>query len=182
MGDVLYFAAAEAPVGGPMTYYGGRTTSVDLCSVSGCKPNYLTYNAPPDPNVSSAEGSADAGVITMKIPAAALGNPTSSSLLEQAMAFVVASPQSGVVPQNNGTDFADIAPLQLEGTKTVNVRFGAAGAVAPAVVAPGSGSGSGGSAPGGGTLAATGLGTALPLAAVLLVLTGLLVARRRRTP
>jgi hypothetical protein len=116
----------------------------------------------------------------MKIPAAALGNPTSSSLLEQAMAFVVASPQSGVVPQNNGTDFADIAPLQLEGTKTVNVRFGAAGAVAPAVVAPGSGSG--GSAPGGGNLAATGLGTALPAAAVLLLLAGLVVARRRRTP
>jgi len=93
------------------------------------------------------------------------------------MAFVTASPHSGVVPQNNGTDFADIAPLQLEGTKTVNVRFGAAAAVPPTVV----------SAPAPapapaptGSLAATGLGAALPLAAVLLVLTGLGVARRRR--
>ena len=108
----------------------------------------------------------------------AVGNPTKSSLLEQAMAFVTASPQSGVVPQNNGTDFADIAPLQLEGTKTVNVRFGATAAVPPAAAPPAAAPAP--AAPGG-SLPATGAGTALPLAAVLLVLTGLGIARRRRT-
>jgi hypothetical protein len=186
MGDTLYFIAAEATPAGPLEYYGGKTSSVDLCSVSGCKPNYLTYNAYPNSGIAQGSGSADAGTIEIKVPASAVGNPTSTSLLEEAMAFVTASPQSGVVPQNNGTDFTDQAPLQLEGTKTVNVRFGAAAAVPPTVVQPG-GSGGGGGAPSstppssGGNLAATGLNTALPAAAVLLLLGGMFVARRRRS-
>jgi LPXTG-motif cell wall-anchored protein len=158
---------------------------VDLCSVSGCKPNYLTYNAAPNKGVVAGTGSADGGKIQIRVPASALGNPTTSSLLEEAMAFVTASPQSGVVPQNNGTDFTDQAPLQLEGTKTVNVRFGAAAAVPPTVVRPGSGSGGGNpsSTPptSGGQLPRTGLNAAVPAVAVLLVLAGLFVARRRRS-
>ncbi|MCU1674816.1 MAG: hypothetical protein JWN77_2929, partial [Frankiales bacterium] len=59
--------------------------------------------------MTAGEGSADAGTVTIRVPKAALGNPTASSLLESTMAFVTASPQSGVVPQNNGTDFLDIA-------------------------------------------------------------------------
>ena len=125
MGDTLYFVAAEATPAGTLTYYGGKTDSVDLCSVSGCKPNYLTYNAYPNRGVVQGTGSADGGQVEIRVPASALGNPGASSLLEEAMAFVTASPQSGVVPQNNGTDFTDQAPLQLEGTKTVNVRLGA---------------------------------------------------------
>lgn len=183
MGDTLYFVAAEATPAGPLEYYGGKTTSVDLCSVSGCKPNYLTYNAFPNPGISQGSGSADGGKIQIKVPASALGNPTSTSLLEEAMAFVTASPQSGVVPQNNGTDFSDQAPLQLEGTKTVNVRFGAAAAVPPTVVQPGSSGGAPSSTPpsGGGHLAATGLNSALPAAAVVLLLTAMYAARRRRS-
>ena len=152
--------------------------------MSGCKPNYLVYNAFPNLGIAQGTGSADGGTISIKVPTSALGNPTSASLLEEAMAFVTASPQSGVVPQNNGTDFADIAPLQLEGTKTVNVRFGAASAVPPTVVQP---DGTGGGSPptsspnSSGPLPATGLSTAIPAVAVLLLLAGLLVARRRRT-
>lgn len=132
--------------------------------------------------LTAGEGSADAGTVTIRVPKAALGNPTASSLLESTMAFVTASPQSGVVPQNNGTDFLDIAPLQLEGTKAVNVKLGAAGAVPPAVVPPGTGPGENppGAAPPSRDLAATGLGTALPLVAVALVLGALAVTRRRR--
>jgi hypothetical protein len=183
MGDTLYFMAAEATPAGPLTYYGGKTDSVDLCSVSGCKPNYLTYNGPNGGSVSTGTGSEDGGVLTIHVPAAALGNPTSASLLEEVMGFVVASPDTGVVPENNGTSFADVAPLQLEGTKTINVKFGAAGAVAPTVVNPGSPSSpSSPSTPSsGGNLAATGLSTAVPALAVLLLLSGLLIARRRRT-
>ncbi|MDX6200188.1 MAG: hypothetical protein QOJ79_3339 [Actinomycetota bacterium] len=188
MGDTLYFVAAEATPAGPLEYYGGKTDSVDLCSVSGCKPNYLTYNAFPNNGIAQGSGSADAGTIEIKVPASALGNPTASSLLEEAMAFVTASPQSGVVPQNNGTDFTDQAPLQLEGTKTVNVKLGA-NAVAPPVVvppAPGPG-GNGGGNPSsnppsnGGNLAATGLSAGIPAAALLLVGGALFLARRRRT-
>jgi hypothetical protein len=183
MGDVLYFVAAEATPQGPLEYYGGRTDSVDLCSVSGCKPNYLTYNAFPNRGVAQGTGSADGGKIQIKVPASALGNPSTSSLLESAMAFVTASPHSGVVPQNNGTDFADIAPLQLEGTRTVNVKLGANAAAPPVVVQPpGSGGGNPTANPpgSGGNLAATGLSNVIPAAALLLLLAGLLVARRRR--
>ena len=120
MGDTLYFIAAEADPSGQMRYYGGLTNSVDLCSVSGCKPNYLTYNASPNPGVVAGTGSADGGKVTIRVPLSAVGSPTRHRLLEEVMGFVTASPQSGVVPQNNGTDFADVAPLQLEGTKTFN--------------------------------------------------------------
>lgn len=134
MGDVLYFAAADSDLSGQVRYYGGKTDAVDLCSVSGCKPNYLTYNAFPAPGVAQGTGSSDGNKHIIRVPLSAVGNPTSKSLLESVMAFVVASPQAGVVPQNNGTDFLDIAPLQLEGTKSFNARFGAPadpGATAP---------------------------------------------------
>jgi MYXO-CTERM domain-containing protein len=108
-----------------MSYYGGKTDAVDLCSVSGCKPNYLTYNAFPAPGVAQGTGSNDGNKYVIRIPLAAVGSPTDKSLLEEVMAFVVASPQAGAAPQNNGTDFLDIAPLQIEGTKTFNARFGA---------------------------------------------------------
>lgn len=132
MGNVLYFAAAESTAAGSMSYYGGKTNATDLCSVSGCKPNYLTYNSFPAPGVAQATGSADGNHYFIRLPLSAVGNPTSKSLLEEVMAFVTASPQAGVVPQNNGTDFADIAPLQIEGTKTFNARFGAPAATGPA--------------------------------------------------
>ena len=70
-------------------------------------------------------GSADGNKYVIRLPLTAVGSPSSKSVLEEVMAFVTASPQAGVVPQNNGTDFLDIAPLQLEGTKTFNARFGA---------------------------------------------------------
>jgi len=132
MGDTLYFAAADANAAGPISYYGGKTDAVDLCSVSGCKPNYLTYNAFPAPGVVQGSGSSDGNKHVIRIPLSAVGNPSGKSELEEVMAFVVASPQAGVVPQNNGTDFLDVAPLQLEGTRTFNARFGAPASSGPA--------------------------------------------------
>lgn len=152
MGDTLYFAAADATAAGSISYYGGKTDAVDLCSVSGCKPNYLTYNAFPAPGVVQGTGGSDGNKHVIRIPLSAVGNPGSKSVLEEVMAFVTASPQAGVVPQNNGTDFLDIAPLQLEGTRTFNARFGAPAATGPAA----------------------------PLAGVALV-GGIVVLRRRRT-
>jgi hypothetical protein len=77
-------------------------------------------------------GTSDGGKLVIRVPLSAVGSPTSKSLLEEVMAFVVASPQAGVVPQNIGTDFLDIAPLQIEGTKTFNARFGAPASHGPA--------------------------------------------------
>ena len=183
MGDTLYFVAADAAVGAGTSYYGGKTSAVDLCSVSGCKPNYLTYDAPPATGIvtgtGTGTGTSDGGY-TIRVPLSALGNPTSSSLLEEMMAFVVVSPQAGAVPQNNGTDFLDVAPLQLEGTRTFNFRFGSpVSADVPAPLLPGTLPT--GHLPGtkaGGALAATGLRTTLPLLAVGLL--GVAVGLRRR--
>jgi len=204
LGNTLYFVAAEADAAtGATSYYGGKTDSVDLCSVSGCKPNYLTYNAAPNQGVVAGTGTVRKGGYEIRVPLSALGSPKDSSLLEEVMGFVVASPTTGVVPQNNGADFADIAPLQLEGTKTFNTTFatsskevGAGGATTSPTTgssggsqgASGSGTGSGtGSGAGAGTsasvgrsLASTGLATLVPVVALVLVGTGLLVARRRR--
>jgi hypothetical protein len=185
MGNRLYFMAAEATAAGTTSYYGGHTAAVDLCSVSGCKPNYLTYDAPPgspgtNVPVVAGTGSTDGG-LTIRIPLSAIGNPTSKSLLEEVSAFVTASPQGGVVPQNNGLSFADIAPLQVEGTKTFNYRFGAPpGAGAPAPLSPVPGSGASGSSSGD-HLAATGLNAAMPGVAILLLAMGIRMRRRRRT-
>ncbi|MFN2539068.1 MAG: hypothetical protein ABR549_13105 [Mycobacteriales bacterium] len=186
MGNTLYFMAAESTVAGTMSYYGGHTAAVDLCSVSGCKPNYLTYDAPPgsagslNTPVVPGTGSTDGG-LTIRVPLSAIGNPTASSLLEEVSAFVVASPQGGAVPQNNGLSFADVAPLQIEGTKTFNYRFGApAGTGAPApLTPPGSNPGAGSGKPGGGGLAATGLGTGLPVLGLVLLALGIRMRRRR---
>jgi hypothetical protein len=186
MGNTLYFMAAESTIGGNTSFYGGHTAAVDLCSVSGCKPNYLTYDAPPgsplavNTPVVAGTGSTDGG-ITISIPLSAIGSPTSKSLLEEVSAFVTASPQGGAVPQNNGASFADIAPLQLEGTKTFNYRFGApAGTGAPAPLTPprttpGTPAGNQGT----GGLAATGLSTGLPVLALVLLAAGIRMRRRR---
>ncbi len=192
MGNTLFFVAADATSVGATSYYGGRTSSVDLCSVSGCKPNYLTYDAPPAAGVVGATGRESHGTYTITIPLSAVGSPSSSSLLEEVMGFVTVSPQAGVVPQNNGMDFADIAPLQLEGTKTFNAKLSAPagnGSADPQAT-PGpttdrsranGGTGTTASRSGStGSLATTGLSTGLPLVAVgLLGLAGL-AARRRR--
>jgi uncharacterized membrane protein YgcG len=186
LGDFLYFVAAEQAVGDlNTTYYGGKTSTVDLCSVSGCKPNYMVYNAPPNSGVVAGSGSYDGGKITIKVPLSALGNINRESLLEEVMAFVTASPESGIVPENNGLNFADIAPLQLEGTKTFNARLASAPVKPPTggggsggSGGNGSGGGSGGNGSGGGGLAATGLSAIWPLAGVLLV--GCAVVLRRR--
>jgi hypothetical protein len=185
MGNTLFFMAAESTLAGTTSYYGGHTAAVDLCSVSGCKPNYLTYDAPPgspgaNVPVVAGTGSTDGG-ITIRVPLSALGSPTGRSLLEEVSAFVTASPQGGAVPQNNGLSFADIAPLQVEGTKTFNYRFGApAGSGAAAPLTPATGTGRPATRSGGG-LAATGLQAGLPAVALGLLGAAVLVRRRRRT-
>ncbi|MCU1594984.1 MAG: hypothetical protein JWO12_2376, partial [Frankiales bacterium] len=184
VGDTLYFAAVQENVAGVDSFFGGKTDSVDLCSVSGCKPNYLTYNAAPYPGVVSGSGSHD-GDYRINIPLSALGNPTSKTVLEEMMAFVTVNPSGGgVLPQDNVTNYFDEAPLQIEGTRTFNARFGASAVSGPGAplmpgtqpVPPTKPSGSGGQG-----LAATGLGLGLPVLAAALLAFSLVVLRRRRT-
>jgi len=124
-GNRLYHAGVEQPAtGGTPTYYAGRTTSVDLCSVSGCKPNYLQYGAPPTTGSQTVAGTTRSGTggrtYTITVPRSAIGNPTASSKLEEVTAFVTISPASSSVPLDNARAQADEVPVQVEGTRTFN--------------------------------------------------------------
>jgi hypothetical protein len=125
IGDVLYYAAVEEDAASDSPrFYAGKTTSVDLCSVSGCKPNYLTYDAPPSPNAQTIAGAVVVGQsttsYTLQVPLSAIGNPGKGKLLEEVMSFVTVSAKSAVQPLDNASAFADEVPLQIEGTKTFN--------------------------------------------------------------
>lgn len=126
MGDVLYHAGVEEDAAsGTPRFYAGKTRSVDLCSVSGCKPNYLTYDAAPAPNavqVTGAVAGAGPTTYTITVPLSAIGNPTHKQLLEEVMGFVTVSPATVSVPLDSARAFADEVPLQIEGTRTFNFR------------------------------------------------------------
>ncbi|MDT7537104.1 MAG: hypothetical protein QOI82_689 [Actinomycetota bacterium] len=166
LGSTLYHAGVEmsaAPAAPAAVYWAGKTKSVDLCSVSGCKPNYLVYNMPPQPDATLETGSiataADKTTYTISIPLADIGNPAPDALLEEVMGFVTVSPVSFAKPQDNAASFADEVPLQVEGTRTFNFTQGAqASADVPEAA----------------------LTTLLPLAA-LLMLASVFAVRRRRT-
>jgi len=55
------------------------------------------------------------------VPLTAIGNPKGADVLEELSAFVTVSPRSASVPLDNAGAFADSVPLQIEGTKTINV-------------------------------------------------------------
>jgi len=133
LGDTLYHAGIEQPAAGaPTTYYAGKTVSTDLCSVSGCKPNYLDYQGP-GTNAQAVTGTATtaggATTYTITVPLSAIGNPKATDVLEEMGAFVTVSPRSANVPLDNANAFIDSVPLQIEGTKTINFSpSGATGA------------------------------------------------------
>jgi hypothetical protein len=167
-GDTLFHAGVEMPAAAPATgavFFAGKTKSVDLCSVSGCKPNYLQYAAaPPDATkVNGAISTATPGqtTYTITVPLSAVSTvPQRSHVLEEVMGFVTVSPVSFAKPQDNALSFADEVPLQLEGTKTFNYAAGAE--AAPAVPE-------------------TALTTLLPLLGLLVLGIGYALRRRGRT-
>ena len=158
MGNTLYHAGVDVDAASANTsYYAGKTTSTDSCSVSACDPHTLDYVAPPQAGAVAATGSAKIGqnsVYTINVPLSAIGNPSAHSLLEEVSAYVLAAPAPGSEQDTKAQSDADEVPLELEGTKSFN--FSAAGAK-------------------GGTFR----GELLPL--TLLLPLGAAVARRRRS-
>src|SRR5439155_14434021 len=76
MDNIIYYAAAEqSALGGPLEWYAGAAQSVDLCSVSGCKPNYLVYPAPPAGGTSVSGTAVGSGPVTydIAVPVAVVG-------------------------------------------------------------------------------------------------------------
>jgi hypothetical protein len=122
MGNTIYFAAMEnTPLNQPI-FYAGKAQSVDLCSVSACFPHVITY---PEPGLGgtsetgsikcpSAPSASNPCTLTINVNVADVGNPTSSSLLEEVGSYSFASAhQSGAT--TNAQAEADDVPLEIDG-------------------------------------------------------------------
>jgi hypothetical protein len=133
VGDVLYHAGVEAPAGSDtLRAFAGPTKSVDLCSVSGCKPNYLDYRADPTAPQPSVTVEGDGPVTyTIKVPSSAIGSVDSGAVFESVMAFAVLAPRLAEVPLDNPSAEADEVNLQIEGTRTYNYQRGAKKVLGP---------------------------------------------------
>ncbi len=126
MGNVLYHAGVDEDAAGDDTFYAGRTTTTDSCSVSACDPHTLDYVAPPLDGAVAATGKAVVGqntTYTIDVPLAGIGNPKSGKLLEEVAAYVFASAVPGSVQDEKAQTDLDEVPLELEGTRTFNFRF-----------------------------------------------------------
>src|SRR5260370_15659873 len=91
MGNTIYFAAMENTALNQPIFYAGKAQSVDLCSVSACFPHVITY---PEPllggatetgsiKCTSTPSVSNPCTFTINVNVADVGNPTSSSLLEE---------------------------------------------------------------------------------------------------
>ncbi len=128
LGNNLYYAAAEqAATGGTTTFYAGKSSSIDLCSVSACDPHFLTYYAPPAGGT-TVNGTANvpatgASTYTITVPLSAVGGPTSSSVLEEVTGYAFVSTQSASVPITNAqADAEQGIPIEIEGTEAFNAN------------------------------------------------------------
>ena len=134
MGNVIYYAMAEAPVVGgtpqAFQFYAGAAQSIDLCSVSACDPHVITYPDAPAFNGSGTQTggftvpgtvSPTADTATIQVPLADIGTPTASSLLEEvgSYAFGSAHQQSAVT---NSMAELDQLPLEVDGVCCFNFQ------------------------------------------------------------
>jgi uncharacterized membrane protein YtjA (UPF0391 family) len=123
----IFYAMMEtnsaARQAGQDRFYAGMAQSIDLCSVSACDPHVTVYPDPGFPATGNATGSVSCPMspsasnpctITINVPLASIGNPTSSNLLEEvgSYAFGSARPQSA---ETNPNAEADQLPLEIDG-------------------------------------------------------------------
>jgi hypothetical protein len=127
MGNTIYFAAMENTALNQPIFYAGKAQSVDLCSVSACFPHVITY---PEPGLG---GTAETGSIkcpsapsvrnpctlTINVNGADVGNPTSSSLLEEVGSYSFASAHESGATTNAQAE-ADDVPLEIDGACCYN--------------------------------------------------------------
>ncbi|MBJ7607834.1 MAG: hypothetical protein JF887_00165 [Candidatus Dormibacteraeota bacterium] len=144
LGNTIYYGAMQVnPIGGT-EFYAGRAQSVDLCSVSACFPHITTYPEPETANRATNPGSGltEPGAltcpaapatgpcqITIRIKAADVGTPTSSSLLEEVGSYALSSTHQQGATSNLQAQ-ADNVPLEIDGICCYN--FG----VTPATQVP----------------------------------------------
>ncbi|MHB8719182.1 MAG: hypothetical protein ACYDAC_09885 [Candidatus Dormibacteria bacterium] len=141
MGNTIYYA--EASMSGSTAsaqFSAGKANSVDLCSVSACRPFVFVYGETPDAAAgqTSETGSVSCPAspsatspctITITVSAADVGMPAQNSLLEEVGAYALSTshPQTGTT---NAEAEADNVPLQIDGICCYNFT------AAPAVTTP----------------------------------------------
>jgi hypothetical protein len=128
MGNTIYYAAMENTALNNPIFYAGKAQSVDLCSVSACFPHVITYPEPPPLGGATETGSikcpstpsaSNPCTLTINVNVADVGNPTSSSLLEEVGSYSFASAgQSGAT--TNLQAEADDVPLEVDGVCCYN--------------------------------------------------------------
>jgi hypothetical protein len=128
MGNTIYYA--EATLAGTTTgaqFSAGKANSIDLCSVSACRPLVLVYGETANPvagqTVETGSVDTSTGTITITVNTADVGSPTSSSLLEEAGGYAYASthPQTGTT---NLEAQVDDVPLEIDGICCYNFQAG----------------------------------------------------------
>jgi hypothetical protein len=129
MGNTIYYAAMYNTAANHPVFYAGKAQSVDLCSVSACFPHVITY---PEPGVGgstergsvSCPGTPSASspcTLTIKVALADVGNPTSSSLLEEAGTYAFAASHLQGTTTNAQAE-ADNVPLEIDGNCCFNFK------------------------------------------------------------
>jgi hypothetical protein len=111
------------------SFYAGKAQSVDLCSVSACFPHVITY---PEPDLGGTEESGSIQcppapsptnpcTLTVTVAVGDVGNPTSSSLLEEVggYSFAASHPQGATT---NAQAEADNVPLEIDGVCCYNFK------------------------------------------------------------
>ena len=140
VGNTLYYA--EMSTSGNVAdaqFSGGKVQSVDLCSVSACDPHVLVY-----PEGSSTTSSRETGTvacpsspsatnpctITITVPVADIGSPTSTSQFESVGTYALSAvhPQLGTT---NPEALADSVPLEIDGICCYNFAADAPGPSLP---------------------------------------------------
>jgi hypothetical protein len=129
-GDPIYYAQVEelAGAGTPLAAAGPART-VDLCSVSACKPNYVVY--PSQPAASAADVTFADQTYTITVPFSQIGSPAAGTLFEEVEAHVVSEPKPASAPDTKVEKFPDEVPVVIDATRTWNYKLNATGAAAP---------------------------------------------------
>jgi hypothetical protein len=135
-GDPIYYAQVEELTGSPTPEFtAGPARTVDLCSVSACKPNYVVYPSTPDPT-SGVTGEFADQTYTITVPLSLVGDPSDDTVLEEVSVHVAAEPVSSNAPPTKVEKFVDEVPVVVDATRTWNYTLGATGLGAPMPVFP----------------------------------------------
>ena len=148
MGNTLYYAEASlANSTGAATFSAGKTSSVDLCSVSACRPLVAVYGESANPAAGqttetgsvtcpTSPSATNPCTITITVNGADVGSPAATDVLEEVGGYAYASshPQSGTT---NAQAEVDSVPLEIDGVCCFNFAGAPAVSVAEVPWSPG---------------------------------------------